>query len=81
MSTYKDVDMRHSYVGTTHLYVLHLNMYYIFICTTSLYVLHLNIYYIFICTHVLSSYKDVDYGVATISRLLKTIGLFCKRAL
>ena len=33
MSTYQDVDMMYSYVGTTHLYVLHLNMYYIFICT------------------------------------------------
>jgi len=31
-STSLYVDMMHSYVGTTHLYVLHFYMYYIFIC-------------------------------------------------
>ena len=29
----------------------------------------------------IAHYVGVRYGVATISRLLKTIGLFCKRAL
>jgi len=43
--------------------------------------------HIHICTHlhkllIVSVYQsDCGYGVATISRLLKIIGLFCKRAL
>jgi len=31
--------------------------------------------------HIIMCTQDVTYGVATISRLLKIIGLFCKRAL
>jgi len=38
--------------------------------------------YSYVChIRVLSCLIDISYGVAMISRLLKTIGLFCKRAL
>jgi len=35
------------------------------------------------CVHVLAYVYDIkyDYGVATVSRIDKSIGLFCKRAL
>jgi len=36
---------------------------------------------LFICTKWLMYVRNMTYGVATISRLLKIIGLFCKRAL
>jgi len=47
-------------------------------------ILHKYIYiyiYIYMYIYVESHYEVTSQGVATISRLLKMIGLFCKRAL
>ena len=35
----------------------------------------------YVCIHIINAPYTYDYGVATISRMLKNIGLFCKRAL
>jgi len=63
---------------------------YLYIClSVCLYVLEFNMFQCvaacfrascFSCS-MLEQYGTICYGVATISRLLKIIGLFCKRAL
>jgi len=61
--------MCHIYIGifvTVHMHCVHISYY---ICVYSI---------TYILTHMCVIYC---YGVATISRLLKSIGLFCKRAL
>jgi len=76
-----------------HIHVLCLHIYWIWvpkkICVDSYFVCHTyffldsySIYPCAMCAHTHSSINRAStYGVATISRLLKIIGLLCKRAL
>ena len=52
----------------------------VFICTCTYTYLHVYIYMPYTGTQRYGAF-NACYGVATISRLLKSIGLFCKRAL